>query len=409
MLKSANMQDAVRNRLLLFISTLIVVPVLTVVAILFARGYRPSLTHKGILITGILAANSYPDGAQVYVNGQLKTATNASLSLAPGIYRIEIKKEGYQSWTKDMVIDPEIVTRATAVLFPSVPVLKPITTDGAVHPLLSPDGTKTAFYTPGQRQLFLLDLSESPLGLLSRDSRLVTTFLSPITQSLWSPDSRQILVTATSSAYLVDTGSGQISVVVSSEISKLWAISQSKRQNSLWDSLPKPLADLLATSAADLVWSPQENKILYTATSAANLSDNIIRPLPGSSTQPQSRNLIPNQVYIYDLEEDRNFLIDKIAISSPTPKSKKGSLSTLPLALGTNANWQWFPTSSHIFRVENNQIVIKEYDNQNRTVIYTGPLAEPLAIPYPSKKQILILTRLDSASSSANLYAISLK
>ena len=44
-------------------------------AIKFANGYRP--TKGGIIQgTGLLAANSFPSGAQVYINGKLTTATD---------------------------------------------------------------------------------------------------------------------------------------------------------------------------------------------------------------------------------------------------------------------------------------------------------------------------------------------
>src|SRR3989338_5410669 len=124
-------------RIILFLSGLIFGPVVTVLVIYFARGYRPDFTTGQIQPTGLPVAHPYPDGAQVYLNGSLKSATNSTLNLPPGTYQVQIKKDGYHSWQKKLLVEAEVVTRATAVLFPSTPTLKAITTTGATLPALS--------------------------------------------------------------------------------------------------------------------------------------------------------------------------------------------------------------------------------------------------------------------------------
>jgi hypothetical protein len=424
------MQDIVRTRLLLFLTGIIIVPLGTVLVILFAKGYRPDLQKRGILVTGLLVAHSYPEGAQVFVNDQLKSATNTTINLTPGNYSLEIKKEGYQPWKKDLIIQPEIVTRATAVLFPSVPTLKPITAQGAANPLLSPDGTKVIFTSPSGSQLFLLDLNESPLGLLNRDSKLIADFKNiKINTLYWSPDSRQVLSTtatsqsaATPSAYLIDIFSQQPSRITSSInlIINEWNQNRTTHELQKFSTLPAALKDLFATASADLEWSPREDKLLYTATASAAIPDDIIKPLLGSSTQPQERQLIPGHIYVYDLEEDRNFLIDAVPVPVPGSKPSKTNQSTgSPISdAGSsepNQGWNWFPTSSHLYKVEDGKIIIVEYDGQNSTTVYSGPMEDKTAIPYPSAKQVLILANLNStpqagsASASANLYALILR
>ncbi len=303
-----------RTRILLFLTGLILVPVSTYFVILFARGYRPDFRRRELSPTGILATTSLPDSAQILINGLLTTATNSNLNLSPGTYKIDIKKEGFQPWSKSLSIEKEIVTRAAATLFPSVPSLKAITTTTAAAPTLSPDGTKVAYLRPTKTlsQLYTLDLSESPLGLLNRDPRLIIS-LSFLTATLiWSPDSKQILVLATPSASLVDISTSQVTDATSNQKALLasWTQLRAARETQKFSLLPLKLQSLLATSAANLVWSPKENKLLYTATASATIPDRLIPPLPGSSTQPQSRALIEGGIYIYDLEEDRNFKIE---------------------------------------------------------------------------------------------------
>lgn len=423
MLKYIIMQGAARNRLVLFLSGIIIVPTLTVAVILFARGYRPDFKNKGRLqSTGLLVATSYPNAAQIFVNNELKSATDSTFNLSPGHYDVEIKKEGFYPWKKRLEVQAEIVTRATAVLFPTVPALKAVTSTGASHPVLSPDGTHIIFFgsSENSNNLYTLDLSESPLGLLNRDSKQVTT-LSPKAFSLfWSPDSRQVLATASNSALLIDVSSSQTTIVTDNltKIQNEWSQREKIKLAQKIASLPEKIQPVLASAAADLVWSPQENKLLYTATASAQLPDKITKQLPGSSTQPQERLLFPGRVYVYDIEEDRNFKIDEIKPSLPTPTSKikpKSNDQTIKWQNNeSNNGWRWFPTSSHLYRVYNNQVSIVEYDNQNPVTVYAGPMSEPVAFPYPSAKQLLILANLNttpppSGPSLPELYAIPLR
>lgn len=379
-----------RTRILLFLTSLILVPIGTYAAILFARGYRPNFQARTIEPTGLLRATSLPEGAQVYVNGQLKTATDNTLTLPPETYTVEIKKAGFSPWKKQLAIEAEVVTRASATLFPSVSSLKAITSSGASLPTLSPDGTKVAFFqtATASANIYVLDLSESPLGLLNRDPRPVGNIENlklKIGNLIWSPDSKQILVQATPSAYLADLSTQQFKPTLNSTaILSDWQKLQTTRDAQKSALLPEKLRGLLASSAANLVWSPKENRLLYTATASATIPDNLIRPLPGSSTQLQSRTLVEGQTYVYDLEEDRNFQVPS----------------------GTF----WFSDSSHLVKVEKNKITILEHDSANATIVYAGPMENSFVFPYPSGSQLLILTNLNQNTSPfPNLYAVSLR
>src|SRR5476651_1536609 len=121
------------------ISALILLFMLTATAIvvLYGRGYRfgfdkgsPNLSG-----TGLLVATSSPDGAQVFVNNHLTTATANTINLAPGTYDVKISKEGYLPWEKTLVVKNEVVTKADALLFPTAPKLESITNLGAQTPV----------------------------------------------------------------------------------------------------------------------------------------------------------------------------------------------------------------------------------------------------------------------------------
>ena len=417
------MQKTVTLRILLFVAGLILVPSLTYLVILFARGYRPDPSTKTISPTGLLVATSNPDGAQIYINGTLLSATNTTTNLSPGHYEVEIKKDGFQPWKKTLTLEPEIVTSASATLFPSVPSLKAITSSGAAIPSLSPDGTHVAFIQstqPTSPRLYLLDLTESPLGLINREPKLISNLPANwrVANLIWSPNSRQILVdTASSSAYLVDTSSTTSTLTVTSTTLANWLQRQTLLDFQKLSTLSPILVETLATSSASLVWSPKENKLLYTATASAYIPDILKKPLPGSNSQPQQRYLIPSRVYVYDLEEDRNFSIDEGTVPTPSPSlglslpKKSKTLAASPLLPTTaNAGWSWFPDSGHLIKVNDKQVTIMEYDSTNPTVVYSGPMENSYAFPYPSGKQVLILSNLNpSLSSQPNLYALSLK
>src|SRR5579872_4633376 len=86
----------------------------TFIAILYGRGYRFGLDggRPDIAGTGILVVTSEPNGASVFVNGHLTTATDNTINLAPGNYEVRIEKDGYMPWSKKIVVQKEIVSKA---------------------------------------------------------------------------------------------------------------------------------------------------------------------------------------------------------------------------------------------------------------------------------------------------------
>lgn len=72
------------------------------IVIIYARGYRFDIEKKLLKSTGIISATSTPKAAKIYVNGELKGVTDTNLTLPPENYWVEIKKEGYTSWSKNI-------------------------------------------------------------------------------------------------------------------------------------------------------------------------------------------------------------------------------------------------------------------------------------------------------------------
>jgi len=377
-------------------------------AIKYAKGYRPSLKNRALEGTGLLAANSYPKGATVFINDKLTTATDDTLNLPPGEYQVKIAKDGYISWEKTLKLEPELVTQTNTRLFPSVPDLKPLTFSGATNPLPSPDGEKIVFSvnnatTDTKNGLYVLDLLDRPFSLNSdprQISRTSAKYDLVKAQLVWSPDSSQILATLnqgeTNEINLLLSPTSFTDIADFKDVTarlpvilKEWQDIQAKKFHEQLKTLPEPMR-LIATASAKMVaFSPDEKKMLYVATASAQLAENLIPSLPATSTQKQTRAIEPKNYYIYDLEEDKNFLIAPFNQEAPII---------------------WYPDSNHVIMVENAKIIIAEYDATNRHTVYAGPFSQNFIFPWPNGSRLIILASLNGGSNlPPNLYSINLK
>jgi hypothetical protein len=200
-------------RVIFFLITLIVVGSVGLFVSYYARGYRLNLKTFKFQPNGILVLKSEPDGASVYINGDLKTATNASISLSPGTYDVEVRKDGYFSWYKRLVIEKEIVTQASVSLFKNVPSLSPVTSTGVVNPIMSEDGAKIIYSVLPSKDvgsdkagLWVLDTFSLPLGFGAGPRRITDGDMTGASYT-FSPDGHQVLLTISNGVFLIDTGS----------------------------------------------------------------------------------------------------------------------------------------------------------------------------------------------------------
>lgn len=385
------------------------------------------LTKKKITSTGLLVATSNPDGASVFLNGHLTTATNSTTNLPPADYDVRIAKEGYLPWNKKLKIQSEIVTKTDALLFPRASSLKPLTLNGALHPSLSPDSTKIVFSVNNANSagldmpvnsagLWIFTMQTRPLSF-TRDTQRIAKSTANLDFSqakiIWSPDSKEIIAlfgeqrTVNSkqitenifgvnlenvqSAYLLsadnDNPSPQdITATLSLILSDWQNKTQAKYQDQLL-SLPRGFLKIATASAGLLKFAPDESKVLYEATASASLPLILKTPLIGADSQPEERDLKPNSIYVYDVKEDKNF-----KIAAP--------LSSL----------FWFPDSRHLISVQKSAISIMEYDGTNNVTVFSGPFEDSFVFPWPDASNLVILTTLNkTAGDIPNLYAVGLK
>lgn len=382
----------------------------TIIAVLFGKGYRFGFGGNGPIVsgTGLLVATSSPDGAQVFINGHLTTATDNTINLAPGEYEVKIFKDGYFPWQKKITIKKEVVSKADALLFPKAPKLESITNIGILNPVLDPSKTKIAYVVASQsavkKGIYILDMTSRPiLTLQSASSQIVNDTADAFSSSslLWSPDSKEILATigtTVKTTYLIQTNTLNQSPKDVTEtrltVDSAWEKLKNDKNKALMDSLPKKLKSVVSEDFNILEWSQDETKILYEASRSAEIPLIINPPLIGTDSTPEIRSIKKGEVYVYDLKEDRNY---KILDSVP----KRGESS--PLAI------MWYPDSKHLVYVNDSKITMMEYDGKNQTTVYAGPFVDGYVFPWPDATKLVILTNLGNPTIDANLYTISLK
>lgn len=390
-----------KTRVLLFTLTVFVLAFFGYFLILYARGYHFNFKTLKFLPKGILVVKTDPSGAQIFIDKELRGASDSNFSLSPGNYDADIKKAGYLDWSKRLTIEKETVTEINASLYKQAPAFSPVTTDGALSPTASPDFTKIAF---AQKEgLWLIENIFFPIGF-PRDPKKITD--GDLTDATWefSPNSHDILITSSTGVFLIDgstfTPQGQRINIASSKEATLasWQKEIHDREATKMGSLPEEMVDILTRKASALLFSPDETKVIYTASASASLAENLIKPFPGASTQSQDRNIKVDHTYIYDIKEDRNFLID----------NGSGPLligaSFLP---GVNRRLFWLPDSGNLVLGERDKITVLDYDGTNRQVIFSGGYLAPYVFPYG--KKLLILTNLGADSQPPNLYSITIK
>jgi len=399
----------IKTRLTLISITIIVMIVGGFFSVINARGYSIDLKHFKLTPRGILLVKSDPEAAQIYLNGDLKGATNSSLKLAPGTYDLEVKKADFMSWYKRITIDKETVSEMDVALFRTAPSLTPLTFSGVINPVISPDYSKVVYEVPYNKEspsssgLWVMETVTLPVGF-NRDPRQITDGNLDGYNWQFSPDGRQILLSNSTVAYLLDVGSfttqGQRVNIASTkqQVLDTWETEKKTKLTAKVRNLPQDISELLSNRSSAVVFSPDDTRVMYTASDSATLKDNLIPQLPGSSTQKQTRDIKTGNTYIYDIKEDRNFLIEDNDVT----------IDPFLLAHGKKTI-SWFPNSLNIIIADDQKVSIMDYDSTNEKTIFSGSYQSPNVYPFASTGRLLILTNLGSDSTTPNLYSLSLK
>lgn len=286
----------------------------TALFVLYGKGYRFGINdgQPNLAKTGILAVKSVPDGAQVFINGNLTSATNENINLTPGEYTVRIYKEGYFPWEKTLRVEKEVVTNATATLFPAAPKLESITTIGVTNPVIDPSRTKIAYRVASQSArrngVYIFDMLTPVLSLQSSSRQIAddTVDLFSGAEMSWSPDGLEMLASISGelrlSNYLLRTSGmnetpRNVTAILES-VEAGWAQEKEEKDLARLNGLKRPLRNVITENFRVLDWSPDDTKILYIASRSAELPL-IIKPrLIGINLLTEDRNIEEGKVYV---------------------------------------------------------------------------------------------------------------
>lgn len=406
-----------KRLILSFISILIIISLASLI-ILYARGFRFDTTSKKISSTGILSVSSYPQKASIYVDDKLTSATDASFSLPPGWYEIKISKDGYQSWQKRIRVQGEVVSQIDALLIPNNPSFKALTTTGVKNPILSPSSTKVAYLVTNQtidpvtltskNGLYMLELKSGPLGNQPEPKQVfigTKNYVYDNAQIIWSADEKEILLTfkepvptgkitktrPPDETYLISVDNPLstpplVTLRVPTILSG-WQAEARLDETLKLDALNVNLKAFLASTSANLHFSPDETKILYEATSASTLQTIIKSPLIGTNPTSEKRIIEKNNYYIYDIKEDKNFHVIGIGAAAPI----------------------WYTDSKHLIIINKDKINLLDYDGTNEKTVYSGPFMNNIVLPWSPGGKIVILASFNSNRPLPDLYELDLR
>ena len=398
-----------RNSIVLIFFALILIA-----TIAYARGYRVDIQKGTMTSTGIIAISSSPQTAQVYVNNVLKGVTDLHLTLPYGKYSIEVKKEGYTSWKREVSLKGELVVTADATLFPLNASLTPLTTIG-ISQVVSIDKTDKAllFVENGDIEkdgIYVFDQTKRTFSLFPSLKLLLSKKLFPEDISiknasvLFSPDYKQGIIILKRGADLIsylisleDENTQLVEMTSSQEsLEKVWSEERNVEAARLLEIFPPQLAKIASDSFHILSLAPDKSKIFYQAKQDITLPYVIEPRLVATNQTPEARSIKLDELYVYDRKEDRNYNITLSEVSREM--RKKGEMVLV-----------WYSDSRHLVKNEGDKISIVEYDDTSKQIIYSGP-HEGAFFDVTSDGKLLILANLNPQfNKTPDIYAVGIK
>src|SRR3989338_2860187 len=383
----------------------------TLIGIFYAKGYRivPNNGSPMVEGTGLLVLTSKPDAAKVFVNNQIATATNNTINLTPGDYEIKIVKDGYFAWNKKITIKKEVVSRADALLFPTALKLESTTSTGAQNPVLDSTETLIAYTVSSasaqKNGIYVLDMNSKPiLNIGGASTQIADNSFVDFSNALleFSPDGTQLLATVSlginPATYFLSTKgfSDRFQDVTETilQIKNTWEKQKAEKIKKLIDDQNNKLTDLINENYQNPTFSLEQDTVLYEASRSANIPILITPRVIGTDSTPEERNIQKGNLYVYDIKEDRNYLI--------FDRSQLRKDENMP-------RFTWYPDSRHLVFVKDRKINVTEYDGGNVTTVYAGPFVDDFVFPWNDGNSLVILTNLNIDEAPINLYRLILK
>lgn len=375
--------------------TVIFLVSVTTLLFLYTSGYRISKdgsdkTKVDLTQTGMINAKSLPEGANVYLNGELITATDDTIpGINAGIHNLKIVKSGYIEWAKDVEVYPELVTDITAVLVSRTPRLEPLTNTGAKSPSISPTLTKLAYFSEDVEEpgISIIQLNQGGVSLFGSTANTVIKDTDRIKYSRgqsieWSPDEKTLLIQVSNNQYyLLTLNTGVVEPTATPNLVRAtWNVELLKKRTDFIEKIQMPENIRKIATEEESVWSPDNKKFLYKIENGETI-----------------------EYRVYNLEK-------------PLPISEKIDNLVFSINKGEEApKVSWYGDSFHIIMTKANmeqqatgEISLIRIDGSNKTELYNNTLYSDLAYSTPGGDKIIILTSFKSGGQT-DLYTISIR
>lgn len=413
-----------------------------IAVIAYARGYRFNIKEGTVTSTGIISVNSSPQPATVYVNGALKGATDINMTLPYGQYTVEVKKEGYTDWKKNVSLKGETVMSLNAHLYSKNPSLTPLTNLGISKAIPLGNTEKVILISqtgdPKKDGFYMFESTKRtitifpPLTLIMLKSLLPPEIDLSSVEFDFDPDYSQAVATFTledesSVSYLIELNKQTlelIDVTASKEnIVNTWNEDINDEMIKIAETLPKAMRPIALDAFEIVSLSPDEKRLMYVAKKNVELPLVISPPLIGANQSKEERSLKKGSLYIYDKKEDKNFkvpveidteLLKDIPIPTAMPATDSATtiiphVSTPQITREIQKHVLWFPTSDYIAVKEKNQIILMEYDGGNKQAVYAGPFSPEFFAVSPDWNLVVIINLNPNNNLYGDLYAVGIK
>lgn len=375
------------------ILTIIILFGITTLIFLYTSGFRIQRGEEetvNLATTGMISAKSNPEGASVFLDDELVTATNDTVSgIEPGIHSLRIVKKGYEEWSKDIEVFEALVTDITAVLVSQSPMFEPLTNTGASNPSISPSLNQLAYFSKDEESpgVWIIPINQGGLNIFRANPSVVLedTQVNKYSNGksiTWSPNEKALLVeTNDSFFYLVDLENNTAqSLTNSEEILTRWAEEKKTKRESFVEKIE--ISDEIKQLALseNVLWSPDEKKFLYTVQNNDTLQYkvyNMEKPLPVGEkveTVVFERNIIDPQPEITWYADSFHLILTEGSIE----EEKVGTINLIRI------------------------------DGTNKVEIYGRSLHSSKVFSVPSGDKIIILTSFKS-DGKTDLYTVSIR
>lgn len=373
--------------------TMVILLGITTLIFLYTSGYRLNRDEEetvNLATTGMVSAKSIPEGASVFMDDELITATNDTIAgVEPGTHELKMVKKGYEEWTKEIEVFEALVTDITAVLVSQSPMFEPLTNTGASNPSASPSHNQLAYFSKDEEGpgVWIIPINQGGLNLFRANPSVVLedTKVNKYSDGRsihWSPDEKELLVETVDGVYYLldlETNTAQ-SVTNADEIEQEWNEKLKQKREDFVAKLEIPDDFVQLALSDEVLWSPDEKKFLYTT---------------------QNGDLL--QYKVYNMEK-------------PLPVGEKVETLVFEKSINeTQPEITWYADSFHLiltegYTVEDNwgTISLIRIDGTNKVEVYSQSLHSPQVYSVPSGDKIIILTTFKSGDQT-DLYTIGIR